>query len=384
MRDVKKLLLIFVLMFSLNSFSAENGEEIFLPPPPEKPDSPEIFRSAKILENTKNLSVNTQNRKDVVSFYNNQYLTSNGIAAAWTGEIENCIAGTTNQDFREAILRRINYYRAMSGLPGNIVFDEVYNAKCQDAALIRIAQPTASNPHYPQEDWKCYTEDGKDASGQSNLATGMYGPSSINGYMEDPGTYNGAVGHRRWILYPPQITMSTGDTTEKNGYYTGSNCLWVFAPTGARPETADGVSWPPPGFVPYNLVFPRWSFSFNNADFTNAEVTMNRGGNSVSLTPEAIKSGYGDNTIVWVPDGIATGAPDPDLTYHVKISNAIVGGSPRTFEYDVIIIDPSKTPSSPLQDLLDYLLGKGGVENDANHDGKNDIADIITLIKSVK
>ena len=50
--------------------------------------------------------------------------------------------------------------------------------------------------------------------------------------------------------------------------------------------------------------------------------------------------GYGDNTIVWQPDGIDTFAEN-DVKYHVKISNVkLKDGTSKNYAYDVIIIQP--------------------------------------------
>ena len=51
----------------------------------------------------------------------------------------------------------------------------------------------------------------------------------------------------------------------------------VSNPSDVQRPARDGfVAWPPPGFVPYQTVYPRWSFVLRGADFTNATVTMQR------------------------------------------------------------------------------------------------------------
>ena len=75
---------------------------------------------------------------------------------------------------------------------------------------------------------------------------------------------------------------------------------------------------------------------------------MKRAGTNVSLTLEAQAQGYGDNTIVWVPQGIPTGAPLGDASYSVTVSNVVVSGQPQVFTYTVTIIDPD-VPSLSLR-----------------------------------
>ena len=67
---------------------------------------------------------------------------------------------------------------------------------------------------------------------------------------------------------------------------------------------------------------------------------MKRSGTNVPLALEAQAQGYGDNTIVWVPQGVPTGAPAGDVTYSVTVSNVVVSSQARVFTYSVTIIDP--------------------------------------------
>src|SRR5436305_6004134 len=86
--------------------------------------------------------------------------------------------------------------------------------------------------------------------------------------------------------------------------YPAANALWVLDPSryDARPETRDDfVAWPPPGYFPYQLSTPRWSFSYPGADFSNAAVTMTRDRAPVPVALEPYTAGYGESTLVWVP-----------------------------------------------------------------------------------
>jgi hypothetical protein len=233
-----------------------NAQRVELGPAPRLPESEvpsdrprasdEGFRSGGI-------SVDTSNRAAVIQFFDNVYRASEA-STQGGGAIQNCAPGTTSAAFKDAILLRINYYRAMTGLPAIVVFDPALNPKCQQAALMMIAEGSLS--HTPESSFKCYTEEGKEAAGKSNLALGSYGPDSIDRYIEDSGAYNYAAGHRRWILEPRQILMGSGTTTAKNGYYTGSDALWVIGNFSSRPVSPEWVAWPNSGFVPYQLAYP--------------------------------------------------------------------------------------------------------------------------------
>lgn len=279
-------------------------------------------------------AVNPGDRASVVSFYENVYQASAG-SPNWTGDVASCTPGAVAGAYLDAGMLRVRYFRAMAGLPTDLTRDGSLDAKCQAAALMMTANSALS--HSPPTGWTCYTATGAEAAGKSNLALGYASlPDAVTGWMMDPGTPT--VGHRRWILYPPQSTVGIGATFDgfSNGY-----AMWVLGPFGSRPGSPEWVAWPPPGFVPYTVVPGLWSFSMPNADFSGATVTMSRGSGAISVTLESIQNGYGDNTLVWTPQGLPGGAPVVDLDVSVTVGNVLAGGSPREFTYTVTVIDPS-------------------------------------------
>jgi len=229
----------------------------------------------------------------------------------------------------------------MAGLPGDVVLTNTWNLEAQQAALMMSVQGSLS--HSPGTNWACYTAAGAEAAGKSNLALGADAAAAIDLYMDDPGTGgNAVVGHRRWILYPPTKIMGTGSIPSTGGW--AANDLWVIGGSGARPPQPAWVAWPPPTYVPWEIMprsSGRWSFSYPGATFTGASVFMQHAGTNVPVTLEAQAQGYGDNTIVWDPQGVPTGAPSSDLSYSVTVSNVVVGGQSQVFAYTVTIIDPS-------------------------------------------
>jgi len=94
--------------------------------------------------------------------------------------------------------------------------------------------------------------------------------------------------------------------------------------------------------VPYDLVYPRWSFSHPAADFSSATVSMNQEGQPVSLSVESRGSGAGDNTLVWRAAGFPSPAPDHDTPYTVQLQNVLIDGTSTGFSYDVILMDPEE------------------------------------------
>lgn len=292
------------------------------------------------------VAVDRHDRSAVAALYLSLYVPQGSVPAHWTGSLAGCNAGDTDTAFQEAARQRVNFYRAMTGLPGDVVFDALLHTKCQEAAEMMIAEGALS--HFPPPTWACYTPAGAEAAASSNLALGLSGPAAIEGFMRDDGAGNSAAGHRRWILYPRQMTMATGDTTAVNGPFHGSSALWVLGPAAPRPTAPAFVAWPPDGFVPYQLVFPRWSFSLNRpgseVSFQSASVSVVQGGSPVALTLEPVADGFGDDTVVWVPQGIPSGPPSQDLVFTVTVSDVLVNGAPESFQYTTTIFDPATAP----------------------------------------
>jgi len=288
-------------------------------------------------------SVNPQDRQASLTFYSQIYLASEGIGVSWTGNHAACDPGTTHQEFRDAVVRRINYFRAMAGVPAEVKLKDEYNHKAQAAALMMSVNNRLS--HTPTSDWQCYSSDGAQAAGSSDLYLGVYGPSAITGYMRDPGGGNYFAGHRRWILYPQTQEMGTGDIPPTS--YSPANALWVFDSNmwNPRPSTREEfVAWPPPGYVPYQVVFARWSFAYAGADFSAATVTMTANGSGISVSVSTPVNGYGENTLVWIPMGLNDGAgwpkPQADTVYVVNVQNVKINAQDRNFTYTVTVFDP--------------------------------------------
>jgi Ca2+-binding RTX toxin-like protein len=286
-------------------------------------------------------AVDTSDRDAVIAFFDAHYRGSAGVAIGWTGNIAGCVPGTTTAAYRNATLLRVNYFRAMAGLPAGIMLDSTRNTKNQANALMISAEGMLS--HFPDSSWECYTAAGAEAAGNSNIAIGAAGVDAIDLFMDDHGANNVSVGHRRWILFPPQQTMGTGSVPATSGH-SAANSLWVIGNFGTRPAEPEYVAWPPAGFVPYQALpqrSRRWSFSYPNADMSNARVGVSSGGVNRPTTIEpALQGGIGDNTLVWVLSDVYLGAPEADTSYDVTVSDVMVGGTPQQFAYQVTVINP--------------------------------------------
>jgi uncharacterized protein YkwD len=299
---------------------------------------------------TGGFTVTTASREASRVFYSTVYAASEGIPEGWTGNILSGVPGTNSPQFDEAVLRRINYYRAMAGVPAAVTFDPDYARKTQQAALMMSANRQLS--HTPPTTWIYYTAEGAEAAGKSNLALGYSGPAAIDGLIFDTGANNTAAGHRRWFLYPQTQKMGTGNVSSDQGY-PSSDATWVIDSNYGltRPATRDDfVAWPPAGFVPYSLVPARWTFSYPGS-FIDATVTVTRDGVPVPVRVDSQGSGAGENSIVFITgdldpnSGPATpfARPAVDSTNVIVVGPIRVGdGQQKTFTYSAVLFDPAR------------------------------------------
>ncbi|MDX2080056.1 MAG: CAP domain-containing protein [Terrimicrobiaceae bacterium] len=282
--------------------------------------------------------VDVADRTDVLAFFHTAYTASEGATGRmnWTGNLTLGNAGTTSAAFREDVRRRVNFFRAMAGLPADVAFDNEKAAKCQQAALMFAANGELN--HNPPLSWLFYSAAGAEAAGSSNIHLGRFGPEAIDDYMEDPGDNNAPVGHRRWILYPESVEMATGDVPSTPGKWS-ANSLWVVGNFGPS-QPLRFVSWPNAGFIPRRLVPPRWSLSRRDANFASAVVTMKQGSSVVPVTViSRTDNGFGDNTIVWEPQTLITNS-DADIPYEVTVSGITGNGVPGSHTYTVRVFNP--------------------------------------------
>lgn len=305
------------------------------------------------------LKVDTSSREEVRQFYRSVYFASEDVAMGWTGDYSKGAAGTTAAAYQEATRLRINFFRALAGVPAGIAFDSTYSAKAQQAALMLSANAyskvgstvTITLSHTPPNTWTFYTAEGAEGAAKSNIAYGNAGPDAVTAYMVDDGANNYPVGHRRWLLAPQTAKMGSGDVPGDGSESRGpANAIWINDGTfgSTRPATRTSyVAYPPAGYVPYTLVWPRWSFSLPNADFSATTVTMTRNGSPIAVALEKVEPGAAENTLVWGYNGlnpderIVHPRPTADTTYAVTVSGVKIGGVTQSpYTYTVTVFDP--------------------------------------------
>lgn len=250
----------------------------------------------------------------------------------WTGSTGRCQAGTTSDQFKIAVLDRVQWYRAMAGVDPRIRLDESSNRYAQAAALVMAANYDLS--HEPDSSWQCFSDEAYEGASHSNLHLGYFGPKAIDSYIEDDGSDNGEVGHRRWILDPSLLTIGTGDTTT-------SNALWVINESErSNPlvrEASGFVMWPPRGFVPRSTIHERWSISHPTANFSSVTVEVSVSGRTYEVTDVLTSEASigSSNAIVFEWQRPPSGTKEVT----VVIRDIEVSGSMRDLSYVVKPID---------------------------------------------
>ena len=269
-------------------------------------------------------------RDAALADYNSNYLGSIVSSTGWTGNTSTCSAGTVSQTTHNAVIKRINYFRRMVGLNDQCTLDTTLFAQQQETALIMSANNALN--HNPPNTWLCWTSTAAAGAGSSNLALGSNPSAAVSAFIQDNGTGNQVVGHRRWILHSRKQEFSYGSTNNAMALYVFNSDTNTVVP--------DFIAYPPKGYVPQSLVYSRWSLGIPGAGFGGATVSMTGpGGTSVPSTiVSSTDNGYGDNTLVWEPTGIIT-TSTADISYTVTVSG-ITGADSTSYTYTVNLFKP--------------------------------------------
>ncbi len=270
-------------------------------------------------------------RDSAILDYNTTYLPNEVSSPGWTGDVSSCNAGSAPQSTHDKVILRINYFRRLVGLNDNTTLDASLFQKYQEAALMMKANNALS--HSPPNTWTCWTQLGADGAATSNLYLGIHSTAAVTGFIMDPGASNIRVGHRRWVLHSPKTKFSYGTTDN-------SMSLGVIGLAGGNTKIPEFIAYPPKGYIPQPLMnTTRWSFGIPDADFSNATVTMTGVSGAINLTVVSNDAvGYGDNTIVWEPQGL-TLSSESDISYTVTVSG--VANAPKTtYTYTTILVKP--------------------------------------------
>lgn len=343
---------------------------------------PGVYPQAPARMSTSSFSVDNEDRNDVISFWYAVYQASEGYQdrVGWNGNYTGS-SGITSAVFVDDVERRLNYFRAMCGVPSDATVNSgskvlinladafkpaatiTKSSAAQKAALLLVRNYNSSTgvdlalTHNPGPALIGWSPAAWNALSKGNFAFGLYGPGAIKGYLVErapdgsvTSSWNGLVGHRRWCLYPKSTDFATGDQPGSSVARPPSNVFYVIQNPSVNTKSlsAEFVAFPPAGFFPAAINSPHWSLSREGADFSFATVKMTDSvGNPVALANIYRDKSYGDPAIVWqVPDSVASTFVANDTRFHVAISGIVGDGISSTYEYDVTLIDPNRITSN--------------------------------------
>lgn len=334
---------------------------------------------------SKNFEVNTMDRNDVVAFWHAVYMSSEGYEKRiqWTGGYLGN-NGTTSREFLNDVERRLNFYRAMCGIPSGaeisttstvvvtpqdrfqVPANQTKSAAAQAGAMMmartyREQRSFSAMSHDPEETAAGWSPLAWNGNANGNLAFGVFGPGAISQYIleERPKdvqstTWNASVGHRRWCLFPRSTQYASGD---QPGYFNltegvvpPTNVLYVSQNSNelATIESPVFVAYPPAGFVPAPMNSPFWSISRSGADFSTAQVTVKRqNGTQLAISELQFSKGFGDPALIWRMPEVLKSVYN-DMRYDVKVTGIQGINTPTELEYSVTLIHPDRLTSSHL------------------------------------
>jgi hypothetical protein len=317
-----------------------------------------------------------------------------GIPSNWTGSLDTCTPGTLNPAIVEATVRQANWYRSMAGLDTVRVESDPLGPKyVQAAALVqRVAYNNGQDTsHHPLPNG-CSSQDATFGSEISLLGalTGLSqrGPGFVDILVDDAGSANYFVGHRRATLHPLRSTSFYGEASAPLDPFTwyAAGALMV-RPTGATLTTNVEVLWPTEGYFPYQS-YPwgskRWSMACTNCDFTGATVSVKRNGVPTPVKVEALFTAYQDQpTLVWQLTAVDyshffprdTNAFTQDDVFDTTITYKD-GGVAKTRTYRTTVFNPElERDDSPPYDLTDmwWNPSESGWGFDLIEGGKGDL-----------
>jgi hypothetical protein len=145
---------------------------------------------------TGGLSIDTSSRESVRGFYSAIYPTSENIPQDSTADASACFPGHNSDAFQNAELLRINWFRAMAGMPASIYLDPLDVWGSQQMAII-ISANNALN-HNPPTNYDCYSTEAAAYAG-GDQALGADGADATTLFISAQRTTESGIGAGSFI-----------------------------------------------------------------------------------------------------------------------------------------------------------------------------------------
>lgn len=298
--------------------------------------------------------IDTTDRAAVVAAFHDEF-GRNDPATRWTGDRATCDPGTVSAELRDAMISRVNWYRAMAGVGGPVVEDASLSERSQAAAL-----SLGSELSYPTADpstWGCATPESIEGVENSITFWGAEGLESVDWFFNPDGNRDtdDATSSRRWLLEPSQTRMGIG-SVPYNGDTVPAAAIWVNEAAESSTESApvrntDRIwSWPPEGYVPASALSSWWTVQTDDPeyDFTHADVDLH------FLGVEGAGS-YTSPSLVVHPDGsgfsfrpLIPKGGEPDMLVEITVSGVRKGDEQYYKRFRTTVIrDTQYEPVNP-------------------------------------
>jgi uncharacterized protein YkwD len=278
------------------------------------------------------------------------------VPAGWTGSVGSCTIGTEAPDSLQATLDAVDVMRSFAGL-APVTFDPQKDQRALAAALMMKAAGRLS--HSPPPSWPCYSDEGAEGAGTSNLFLGESGAGAIVGYVGDEGV--DSLGHRRWVLDPDAEVFGSGSTGSSNALTVVDNAGDGQRAAQVPPDNV--VAWPPAGDVPWPWVFSQWSAAIGNdtsqtdVSLAQAQVAVSIDGQSVAVSGvRELPPYYGTgDTLSWAVD-IPSAMRKAAHRIDVAITGVTLDGAALPITYTINAFNPSG--NKPVSSDLHFLWAK--------------------------
>ncbi len=224
----------------------------------------------------------------------------NARSVKWKKEpnVKSCFEGTLDTTEYLGFEKSLNLVRLLAGVPKVNDIDMEYSVNCQKAAWCMAVNDKIE--HKIPNSWKCHTTGAAIAASNANLSYGYNAGQAILGMMMDEESTNKEVGHRRWLLNPSLTFPGYGLTNKVT-------VVWVI---GERVNfrklykdldyyNTHPVMWPSAGYFPEIFATKRFSVSLADANFSNAQVEVQKNGKSIAITKYKPSGNYANNTLVF-------------------------------------------------------------------------------------
>lgn len=330
-------------------------------------------------------AINTQSREAVREAYVTRYLAADQQVVTSIGaDTTKCKPGTVNPEAADMVMDAWNFFRGLNNLdavstdPASPLSDYMQKAALTQAAA-GMSGKGLSLSHYPtpSQGYPCADRDAYLGSQHANLAQSIgHTPAhQIQWWFQDwSGTgvstmtsegFNDKLGHRSWLMDPYVTESAYGNVAGYNALAVNNGAgLDNFSTdrmTNVNAVVPETMAWPSAGYFPAELLtaynkrdVERWSFHIQNADVSNATVTVTgpKGNVPVRVVKQGMRyaptrvANYGTILIKMDPKTLTMPVGQGNAIYTIKVNN-VKNAAKTSYTYQVKLFNASEVDAKP-------------------------------------